>query len=158
MYIIADMSLQHPKIASFEKRLKTIFDMLDHELELKYKGRFALHPARPKRGTTADPSADGLFDIGATFTAGFGSEHGRGYTIQARIATLGQTDAKTIQTVEKFIVKRLNEELPREFPERKLQVLRDGNVYKIVGDLGIKPAKSAIATPHDKSKSQQGKS
>ena len=32
------------------------------------------------------------------------------------------------------VVEQLREELPKVFPDRKYEVKKDGNVYKIIGD------------------------
>ena len=68
----------HPKTAEFDSRLKELFDEVDHYIEDRYGHTYSLHPMRPLRGETANPEADGLFNIGALFTPGYGSELGRG--------------------------------------------------------------------------------
>jgi hypothetical protein len=72
----------HPKMTEFDERMKKLFDEVDACIENLYGGRYSLHPMRPERGETSNPEADGLFNIGAVFTPGYGSEHGRGYLIR----------------------------------------------------------------------------
>jgi len=131
------MSMRHPKVMEWERRLKAVFDQIDRELESRYGNKFLLHPARAALGSTADPSADGLFDLGAAFTAGFGSKLGRGYVVQIRLATLQDLPANLVQAIEREVLDRLKEALPRAFPGRTLRVERDGHAYKIVGDLSL---------------------
>ena len=75
----------HQAIA-WEKKLKRVFDSIDDHLENKYGARYRLHPTRPRRGTTSNKEHDGLFRVGAAFSAGFGSKHGRGYVVEIRMA------------------------------------------------------------------------
>jgi hypothetical protein len=99
--------------------------------------RLPLHPARPPRGATSNKSQDGLFNVGASFTAGYGSAHGPGYVVEVRMVTLSRVPQYLRDRIEEEVVERLREELPKEFPERKLVVERDGQVYKIHGDLRL---------------------
>ncbi len=131
------MSLRHHKAIAWERRLKDIFDRIDAELEQQYADRFTLHPARAPHGATANPEDDGLFDLGAAFSAGFGSQHGSGYVVQIRLATLQRVPRDLIEAIEEQIVRRLREELPRAFPGQHLRVEREGHAFKIIGDLSL---------------------
>lgn len=131
------MSLRDPRAVEWEGRLKEVFDRIDDHLEDRYGGRYPLRPVRARRGETANREDDGLFDIGASFTAGFGSVAGRGYVIEVRMATLSRVPPDVLEEIEEEVVLRLREELPRAFPGRKLEVVRDGPVYKISGDLSL---------------------
>ena len=123
----------------FNDRMKILFDEVDHYIEDLYHGKYSLHPVRPIRGETSNPEADGLFNIGARFTPGFGSELGRGYIIDVKISTLENIDDKTRREIQTAVAKKTEELLPVHFPERKLSVQRDIKNYKILGDfcLGI---------------------
>ena len=123
----------------FNDRMKNLFDEVDHYIEELYCGKYRLHPARPLRGETSNPEADGLFNLGARFTPGFGSELGRGYIIDVKISTLERIDDKTRRKIQTAVAKKAEELLPVHFPERKLIVQRDIKNYKILGDfcLGI---------------------
>lgn len=134
------MSYRDPRVQEWERRLKAVFDRIDGALERKYAGRYPLHPARPRQGETSSPEDDGLFDLGAAFSAGFGSEHGRGYSVQVRLATLHNVPDDVVQAIEEEVVTRLREELPRAFPGRDLTVVAEGHAFKIVGDLGLDTA------------------
>ena len=131
------MSLRHPKAEAWEDRLRAVFARIDIELEREFGSRFPLHPARPRHGATAHPDSDGLFSLGAAFTAGFGSRRGAGYVVDVRIATLRPVPAALRREIEARAIARLKEDLPGAFPRRKLDVVPDGDAWKIVGDLGL---------------------
>jgi hypothetical protein len=128
---------RHHAAVQFEKKLKEIFDRIDDYLEEQYGDRYPLHPARAKRNQTANKEADGLFNVGAAFSAGFGSEYGPGYVVDARMATLADVPEEVQDRLERIVVVCLRKELPKAFPNRKLKVKRDGHVYKIFGDLSL---------------------
>ncbi len=121
----------------WEGRLREVFDRIDEHLERKYGGQYPLHPNRPPSGTTDSREQDGLFDLGAAFTPGFGSKHGRGYVVEIRLATLSHVPPEVVEEIEREAVERLRAELPAAFPGRDLRVERDGHRYKIVGDLSL---------------------
>lgn len=132
------MSTSKTKVERWEQQLKEIFDEIDSEFEAEGHGnKFRRHPRRPPAFATGNREDDGLFDIGAAFTVGIGSQHGPGYVLQARIATLDNVPKATQQKFEEEVVRRLKEKLPRAFPGVKLYVDRDGAVYKIHGDLSL---------------------
>ena len=132
------MSEAKTKLERWEHRLKQIFDEIDSELEVEGACRkFRRHPNRPPAGATSNREDDGLFDLGAAFTVGIGSQHGPGYVVQARIATLDAIPAAQQEQFEAEVVRRLKENLPAAFPGVKLFVDRDGPVYKIHGDLSL---------------------
>ncbi|MDZ4199002.1 MAG: hypothetical protein U1E27_06930 [Kiritimatiellia bacterium] len=131
------MSARHPKAVAWERRLKEIFDSIDSDLEERYGHQYNLHPSRPRRGTTSNPESDGLFNIGAAFSAGFGSKHGPGYLVEIRMATLDRVSAEEQERLEQEVVQMLRERLRQGFPDRKLTVSLDGHVFKIHGDLSL---------------------
>jgi hypothetical protein len=129
--------MRHYKVEQWESRLKAVFDRVDEYLEEKYGRKYPLHPARPARGTTSSKAQDGLFNLGASFSAGYGSRHGPGYVMEVRMVTLTRVPQYVRDRIEEEAVSRLREELPKEFPDRELKVERDGPVYKIYGDLRL---------------------
>lgn len=129
--------MEHHTRLLWESRLKKIFIKLDEYLEEKYGRRYPLHPVRAQRGSTANNAYDGLFNVGASFSAGIGSEYGPGYVVEVRMVTLSHIPAKVRAKIEEDVVECLKRELPIEFPERELQVARDGEIYKIFGDLSL---------------------
>jgi len=129
--------MEHHALASFDKRLKAVFDAADDYLEEKYGGNYPLHPARAKRGQTANKQSDGLFNVGASFTAGFGSEHGRGYVLDVDMVTLSNVPDEKEEEIEDDAVQFIRGKLAEYFPERDLQVYRDGRTFKITGDLSL---------------------
>lgn len=129
--------MEHHALSSFDKRLKAVFDAADDYLEEKYGGMYPLHPARAKRGATANKETDGLFNVGASFSAGYGSEHGRGYVLDVDMVTLSNVSDEKEEEIEEDAVRFIRKKLPEYFPERKLQVHRDGHVFKISGDLSL---------------------
>ncbi len=129
--------MYHPKTIEFERRLKDLFDEVDRVIEDRYGNSYKLHPARPERGRTANPQADGLFNIGADFTPGFGSKLGRGYLIDVVMATLDDVDPDVRLKIYEEAAEEVRTLLPLRFPERRLEVVRDGNHFKILGDFGL---------------------
>lgn len=129
--------IQHPALRQWEEKLKDILDALDDVLEETYGNRYDLHPARAKRGRTANKAHDGLFDIVASFTLGTGSRYGRGYVVDVDMATLEHVPEKVRSEIDAFTLKKLGETLPEHFPGKNLQVHKDGKVIKIHGDLSL---------------------
>jgi len=127
----------HPKIIEFDNRMKKLFDEVDNFIEDLYGERYPLHPMRPARGETANPEADGLFNIGANFTPGYRSELGRGYLIDVSISTLEKIDDNARREIYETAAEKISELLPLHFPERELIVRRDGNHFKIQGDFSL---------------------
>lgn len=127
----------HAKLLEWEKRLTQLFNEVDDYLEDNYGDLYILHPARPERGSTSNKSQDGLFNVGAAFSAGLGSEYGPGYVIEVRFATLENVPEPVKAQISEEVVNMVKERLPRFFPENKLHVARDGNIYKIYGDLKL---------------------
>lgn len=129
------------RVERWEARLKSVFDEIDAELEAEAvrKGGlgYSRHPVRLPAGMTSNPEDDGLFEVGANFTVGIGSEKGAGYVVRARIATLEDVDAGTQQKLEEEVARRLKEKLPEAFPGRDLRVERDESGFKIFGDLSL---------------------
>jgi hypothetical protein len=129
--------MYHPKMIVFDARMKKMFDEVDDFIEDAYGDKYPLHPVRPARGDTANKEADGLFNIGADFTLGFGSEHGRGYLINVSMATLEKVDEATRREIYEATAEKVKELIPIHFPERELTVRRDGNHFKIQGDFSM---------------------
>lgn len=132
------MAIRDPRVEEFEARLKRIFDRIDRRLEQKYKNSFPLHPARPAAGSTANPEHDGLFDVGASFSPGYGTGVGRSYVVDLNMVTLARVPDAFREGLLAEVEQALNEELKKEFPERELHVVRRGRHLFITGDLRIK--------------------
>ena len=130
-------SMRHPRATLWEKKLRQVFTEIDEHLEQKYGELFPLHPARPARGATASSEHDGLFNLGASFTAGYGSRYGPGYAIEVRMVTLSEVPYELRDRLEREVVEYLRVRLPEVFPGKELHVDRDGCVYKIYGDLSL---------------------
>jgi hypothetical protein len=129
--------LQHSKLVVWERKLKSLFDKIDDALEEKYGKVYPLHPRRAKRGATSDKEQDGLFNVGASYSLGIGSTYGPGYIVEVRLATLRKVPKDMRDQIEDEVVRILKRELPKVFPQQKLTVDRDGNVYKIYGNLNL---------------------
>jgi len=125
------------KVLKWEKKLKDIFDQIDVELEEEYGDRYSLRPNRPQVGETANPEASGLFNIGAAFSAGYGSEHGRGYIVRVHMSASSKVPGEVREAIERKVAEKLKKLLPENFGDQDLRVERDGNVFKIVGDFGL---------------------
>ena len=129
--------MKHPKAVEIEDGLKKIFDKIDDQLEDKYGSLYVLHPARAERGTTANKSYDGLFNVGAKYSAGYGSKYGKGYVVDVNMSTLKNVPEEIKKTIQDEVINILRKELDLTFPKRDLNVDLDGNVYKIYGDLNL---------------------
>jgi len=129
--------MRHEKAIEWEKRLKTVFDEIDAELEEDYGGTLPLHPARAPEGATSNPEADGLFNVGAAYSAGFGSRYGPGYVVEIRLATLAHIPHALKKTLMDQVEALLDKKLPEAFPGKELHVDREFNYLRIHGDLGL---------------------
>jgi len=129
--------VRHPSLVQFEATLKRLFDSVDDYLEDKYGEKYQLHPSRPRRGRTSNRAQDGLFNVGASFTAGYGSQFGRGYIVQVEMITLESVPPDVRDLIEQEAADQVNEKLTYYFPGRDLQVARDRNVFKIHGDIRL---------------------
>ena len=127
----------HPKQSALEDQLHKMCIALDNHLEDKFGTMFSLHPNRMKRGKTASANYDGLFSTGAQFTLGYGSKLGRGYLLDIDISTLEWTKKSEVALIEEEAILFIQEALPTYLPNRVLNVKRDGNVIKIVGDFSL---------------------
>lgn len=129
--------MKNPLLEKWEDKLQKIFNNIDHVLEEKYGELFPLRPNRPAHGEGVTPDADGLFDLGVSFSAGFGSKKGPGYVFRVKLATLRRVPEDLLEQIEDEVVDHLKARLPSEFPGKQLDVSRDGVVYKIHGDLDL---------------------
>jgi hypothetical protein len=129
--------MRHPKIIEWEKKLKEVFDEIDDYLEDTYGDRYTLHPARAERDTTSNKASDGLFNVGASFTPGYGSEHGRGYAVEIDMVTLEHVPQRVERQIEQDVINKLRLKLPNYFPGKNLEVNKDGRAIKIYGELAL---------------------
>ena len=129
--------MRHVKANEWESRLKSVFDRIDAKLEDSYGNRFKLHPSRPAEGTTSNPEMDGLFNVGASFSAGFGSEFGPGYVVDIRLSTLQRVPHELREELRNKVKAWLEELLPEAFPGRELHVDQEGQHLRIHGDLNL---------------------
>lgn len=129
--------MYHPKMNVFDRTMKELFDEVDDYCEDRWGDRYDLHPNRPRRGATAHKASDGLFNIGSQFTAGYGSEYGRGYIIDMKLSTLEAVPSGEREHFLQAVAQKVRELLPVYFPGRQLEVVRDGAIFKITGDLSL---------------------
>jgi hypothetical protein len=129
--------MRHRKAKEWEKRLKGVFDEIDKALEQQYGDRFPLHPARPATGSTSNPEMDGLFNVGASYSAGFGSKIGPGYVVDIRLSTLQHIPEGLADQLRDTVETMLTEKLPVAFPGKSLQVSREEHHLRIHGDLSL---------------------
>jgi hypothetical protein len=80
---------------------------------------------------------DGLFEIAPDFTVGLGSEKGRGYLVSFRAATLDKVSPGQYEFLMEQAAALVAAKLPVYFPERELEVVRDGKRFKIIGDFSL---------------------
>ncbi len=129
--------MRHRKAKEWEFRLKKVFAEIDAELEQIYRGRFPLHPNRPIGGTTSNPSMDGLFNVGASFSAGFGSRLGPGYVVDIRLSTLKRVPKDLKFELRDRVQALLIDKLPSAFPNKILHVNQERKHLRIHGDLSL---------------------
>lgn len=129
--------MRHQKTLEWELKLKRVFDEIDAEIEREFGDRHALHPVRPSHGTTSSPEMDGLFNCGASYSAGFGSRLGPGYVVEIRVSTLEKVPKELKLMLRDKVQAMLQEKLPVAFPGKALQVDKEGSHLRIHGDLGF---------------------
>jgi hypothetical protein len=97
-------------LEAFEETLHGVLSEIDGALEERWGSRWPLHPARPPRGTAANPQYEGLFRVTASFTAGYGSKWGPGYLFRVEFSTLADVPEADREAIEEqykeLIVKR----------------------------------------------------
>jgi hypothetical protein len=129
--------MRHQKAKAWEKRLKSLFDKIDMALEEEYGDRFKLHPARAPHEKTSSRSMDGLFNVGASYSAGFGSKYGAGYVVEIRLSTLERVPRKVKKELRGRVQTMLTELLPDTFPGKSLRVDNERQHLRIHGDLSL---------------------
>lgn len=129
--------MKNPLLEKWEDKLQDIFNRIDRILEEKYGSLYPLSQNRPPHGRGVTPDADGLFDLGVSFSAGIASQFGPGYVFRVKLATLQRVPDSLIEQFENEVLELLQQQLPAEFPGKDLKVARDGRVYKIFGDLDL---------------------
>jgi hypothetical protein len=112
-------------------------DALDNHLEDMFGNRYPLHPNRLERGQAASVAYDGLFSTGTQFTMGYGSVSGRGYIVDIDICTLERVRPEDRETIEAEATGYLRRILPLYLPDRNLSLVKDGRVWKLVGDFSL---------------------
>ena len=129
--------MRHIKAKEWEKRLKGVFDQIDAELEAAYGDRFDRHPARAAHGSTSNREMDGLFNVGASYSAGFGSRFGPGYVVDIRLSTLQRIPKELKLELRDKVQALLCERLPAAFPGKQLHVEKERRHLRIHGDLSL---------------------
>lgn len=129
--------MRHHKAKAWELKLKSVFDEIDGILEAEYRGQFERHPARPAEGVTSNPEMDGLFNVGASYSAGFGSEYGPGYVVDIRISTLSRVPKETKLVIRDKVQRLLREKLPLALPDNELHVDKERSHLRLHGDLSL---------------------
>jgi hypothetical protein len=127
----------HPKLVLFNEQLEKLFHEVDELLEDHWGASFSLHPNRPARGETENPEMDGLFNIAPDFTPGIGSEKGRGYLVSLKVSTLDRITPEQFEYLMEEAALFIKKKLPVYFPDRNLDVIRDGKRFKIIGDFSL---------------------
>ncbi len=129
--------MRHRKAKEWENKLKSVFDKIDIELEAAYGDRFDLHPTRPEHGATSSREMDGLFNVGAAYSAGFGSRLGPGYVVDIRLSTLQRIPKELKLELRDRVQTMLTEKLPEAFPGKKLHIDQEQQHLRIHGDLSL---------------------
>ncbi len=129
--------MPHKGFNYWEKEFKQIFDSIDDYLEDNYGDTYKLHPSRSERGKTSNKAHDGLFNVGATFSSGYGSEYGRGYVVEIDMVTLDNVPDEVEKKITQDVLIQLKKKLKERYPHRNLKASMDRNVIKIYGDLTL---------------------
>ncbi|MGH0052740.1 MAG: hypothetical protein ACQ5SW_05045 [Sphaerochaetaceae bacterium] len=127
----------HPKQAELEATMRRLCDDLDRYLEDTFGNAYPLHPNRLQRGKASSVAYDGLFSTGTQFTLGYGSIHGRGYIVSVEIRTLAWVQKEHKEAIEEAAMAYIRKILPEYFPQRAIELKKDGTVYKLVGDFSL---------------------
>lgn len=127
----------HPLAREFDKKLTDLAIKTDNFLEDNFGSLYQIHPRRGKRGTTASGLYDGLFATFFKFSTGYGTKSGRGYIISIEIRTLEKVKIEDKNLIEKEAINFIKTNLNNIFPNRKLDILFEKNVYKLVGDFSL---------------------
>ncbi len=131
------MGMRHHKAKEWEQKLKRVFDEIDVALEQKYGDRFKRHPARAAHGSTSSREMDGLFNVGASYSAGFGSRFGPGYVVDIRLSTLQRIPKELKLELRERVQAMLTEKLPSAFPGKLLHIDKERRHLRIHGDLSL---------------------
>lgn len=129
--------MEHPAAAALDRLFQEVFEQADRELERRHGDLFPLHPSRPDHGTTANPQMDGLYNLGASFTAGYGSQQGRGLVIDLRFSTLSEVPREVREKVFQEALDLIRQGLKEKIPQRSFTIAKDGEVWKITGDFSL---------------------
>ena len=127
----------HPKQEELENELANLCRNLDNHLEDKYGQKYRIHPNRLKRGAGSNPRFDGLFCTSIAFTLGYGSKSGRGYIVEVDIRTLDRVTEEDRKKILEDAFDYIKDNLKIYLPERELDIVKDGEVMKIVGDFSL---------------------
>ncbi|UPA17626.1 hypothetical protein R5397_03915 [Borrelia sp. MN22-0132] len=122
------------RFEEFENALFKICLDVDCVLEDEFGNSYKVHPSRLSRGTAANGLLDGLFRVTTSFTLGYGSKFGRGYLVIIEIITLDIVDVEFSNRVIERGIEVFGEKLKERFSGKKLSIVHDMNVYKIIGD------------------------
>lgn len=120
-----------------ENNFSHLAQALDNSLEDSFGEKYSIHPNRLRRGKGSNPSYDGLFATTIAFTLGYGSHHGRGYIVNVDIRTLDFVTSEEREEIKNFAFEFINKNLCNFFPDRKLEIVKDGKLLKIVGDFSL---------------------
>jgi len=129
--------VKHPKMKEWDNNMKSLFDEIDDFLEDQYGRDYPLHPNRMPRNATSNKEMDGLFNVGASYSSGFGTKKGKGYVVDIHMSTLSSVPDPVRHEIEQVVEQKIEELLPKYFPGRELDVEKDGNALKIFGDLSL---------------------
>ncbi|MDA3850090.1 MAG: hypothetical protein PF447_02340 [Spirochaetaceae bacterium] len=129
--------IKHAKMIEWDNKMKSLFDEIDDYLENHYGTDYTLHPNRMPRHSTANKEMDGLFNVGVSYSAGYGSKMGKGYVVEIHMSTLEHVPVDIKNKIEGEVERKIEKLLPKYFPGRKLEVEKDRNSLKIYGDLSL---------------------
>ena len=129
--------MRNSRVEKWEERLNALLRQVDAALEEEHGEVVPRHPSRLPHGATGNPQHDGLFRVTAAFTAGFGSRLGRGYVVTIEPVTLEAFPQDEWREIERKACQMIEAGLEDALPGRGLKLQRDGDVWKITGDLSL---------------------
>ncbi len=129
--------MNRTQVELWEAGLRQALDVVDHVLEDRFGDLLPRRPNRPRRDATANPRYDGLFTVDSKFSMGLLSQSGPGYVIDVRLAAIGSPTAAQHEAILEEAERALRAALPESFPGRHLEVVREGRILRVTGDLSL---------------------
>ncbi len=126
-----------PRQEKLEEQFAELEKGIDGHLEDMFGDRLSLHPSRMPRGKGSNPIYDGLFSATIVFSMGYGTQYGRGYIVNVGVSTLDMIDPELKDQIMNEAFHYTSEHYMDYLPDRKIQVVRDMGLIKLIGDFSL---------------------